>query len=52
MAYFDQNFLTIDVYKRQLQTRLNGVLHKEGSRWMADSINAQGLTFKDRKSVV
>ncbi len=30
---------------RFLQTRLNGVLHKEGSRWMADSINAQGLTF-------
>ncbi|HBW5536130.1 TPA: type VI secretion protein VasK [Klebsiella aerogenes] len=28
-----------------LQTRLNGVLHKEGSRWVADSINAQGLTF-------
>jgi len=28
-----------------LQTRLNGVLHKEGSRWTADSINAQGLTF-------
>lgn len=30
---------------RFLQTRLNGVLHKEGSRWVADSINAQGLTF-------
>ncbi|HDC4778906.1 TPA: type VI secretion protein VasK [Enterobacter kobei] len=30
---------------RFLQTRLNGVLHKEGSRWTADSINAQGLTF-------
>ncbi len=29
---------------RFLQTRLNGVLHKR-SRWMADSINAQGLTF-------
>lgn len=30
---------------RFLQTRLNGVLHKEGSHWVADSINAQGLTF-------
>jgi type VI secretion system protein ImpL len=30
---------------RFLQTRLNGVLHKEGSRWVPDSINAQGLTF-------
>ncbi|MDW4574956.1 ImcF-related family protein [Atlantibacter hermannii] len=30
---------------RFLQTRLSGVLHKEGSRWTADSINAQGLTF-------
>jgi type VI secretion system protein ImpL len=30
---------------RFLQTRLNGVLHKEGSRWTADSINGQGLTF-------
>lgn len=30
---------------RFLQTRLNGVLHKEGSRWTTDSINAQGLTF-------
>nr|WP_231617171.1 ImcF-related family protein [Erwinia sorbitola] len=30
---------------RFLQTRLNGVLQKEGSRWVADSINAQGLTF-------
>ena len=28
-----------------LQTRLNGVLHKEGSHWVPDSINAQGLTF-------
>jgi type VI secretion system protein ImpL len=28
-----------------LQTHLNGVLHKEGSHWVADSINAQGLTF-------
>ncbi|PRB62917.1 ImcF-related family protein [Erwinia billingiae] len=30
---------------RFLQTRLNGVLHKEGSHWVADSINAQGLIF-------
>lgn len=30
---------------RFLQTRLSGVLHKEGSHWVADSINAQGLTF-------
>jgi len=30
---------------RFLQTRLNGVLHKEGSRWVPDSINAQGLIF-------
>ncbi|MFO6296713.1 ImcF-related family protein [Rahnella selenatireducens] len=28
-----------------LQTRLNGVLHKEGRHWVPDSINAQGLTF-------
>ena len=28
-----------------LQTRLNGVLHREGSHWVPDSINAQGLTF-------
>ena len=28
-----------------LQTRLNGVLHKEGSHWVPDSINAQGLSF-------
>lgn len=28
-----------------LQTRLNGVLHREGSHWIPDSINAQGLTF-------
>lgn len=28
-----------------LQTRLKGVLHREGSRWVPDSINAQGLTF-------
>lgn len=30
---------------RFLQTRLNGVLHKEGSHWVPDSINAQGLQF-------
>ncbi len=30
---------------RFLQTRLNGVLHKEGSHWVPDSINAQGLAF-------
>jgi type VI secretion system protein ImpL len=30
---------------RFLETRLNGVLHKEGSHWVPDSINAQGLTF-------
>ncbi len=29
---------------RFLQTRLNGVLHKEGSRWVVDGINAQGLS--------
>ncbi|KAB8313491.1 type VI secretion protein VasK [Erwinia endophytica] len=28
-----------------LQTRLKGVLHREGSHWVPDSINAQGLTF-------
>jgi len=28
-----------------LQTRLKGILHREGSRWVPDSINAQGLTF-------
>lgn len=30
---------------RFLQTRLNGVLHKEGSHWVPDAINAQGLQF-------
>ncbi|WP_374684519.1 ImcF-related family protein [Scandinavium hiltneri] len=30
---------------RFLQTRLSGVLHKEGSHWVPDSINAQGLEF-------
>lgn len=28
-----------------LQTRLQGVIHREGSRWVPDSINSQGLTF-------
>ncbi len=28
-----------------LQSRLNGVLHREGSHWVPDSINAQGLNF-------
>ena len=28
-----------------LRTRLNGVLHKEGSHWVPDTIKAQGLTF-------
>ncbi|MDY1039328.1 ImcF-related family protein [Lelliottia sp. CFBP8978] len=28
-----------------LQTRLKGVLHREGNHWLPDSINAQGLTF-------
>ena len=28
-----------------LQTRLKGVLHREGSHWVPDSIHSQGLTF-------
>lgn len=28
-----------------LQTQLKGVLHKEGNRWVPDSINSQGLAF-------
>lgn len=28
-----------------LQTRLRGVLHKEGNHWVPDSINSQGLAF-------
>lgn len=28
-----------------LQARLSGVLHREGSRWVPDSINSQGLVF-------
>ncbi|MCZ7837047.1 ImcF-related family protein [Atlantibacter hermannii] len=31
--------------ERFLTTELNGVLHKEGSRWVADKTNSQGLTF-------
>lgn len=30
---------------RFLATELNGVLHKEGSRWVPDSAHGQGLTF-------
>ncbi|MDF7680982.1 ImcF-related family protein [Enterobacteriaceae bacterium ESL0689] len=30
---------------RFLQTRLNGLLHREGNHWVPDSINAQGLEF-------
>lgn len=28
-----------------LQTRLKGVLHREGNHWVPDSINSQGLVF-------
>ncbi|MFC6363200.1 ImcF-related family protein [Tatumella punctata] len=28
-----------------LQTRLKGILHRQGSRWVPDSINSQGLIF-------
>ncbi|WP_436883426.1 ImcF-related family protein [Enterobacter asburiae] len=28
-----------------LKTSLNGVLHQEGSRWVPDPLNGQGLTF-------
>ncbi|WP_396673371.1 ImcF-related family protein [Morganella psychrotolerans] len=31
--------------QRFLETRLKGVLHKEGTHWVPDSTNAQGLTF-------
>lgn len=31
--------------ERFLTTQLGGVLHKEGSRWVADETNSQGLTF-------
>lgn len=30
---------------RFLATELNGVLHKEGSRWVPDNAHSQGLTF-------
>lgn len=30
---------------RFLQTRLKGVLHREGNHWVPDSINSQGLVF-------
>ncbi|CAI1904184.1 Uncharacterized protein conserved in bacteria [Serratia fonticola] len=28
-----------------MKTSLNGVLHQEGSRWVPDALNSQGLTF-------
>lgn len=31
--------------QRFLETHLNGVLHKEGTHWIPDTTNAQGLTF-------
>ncbi|MEZ2862552.1 ImcF-related family protein [Proteus terrae] len=31
--------------QRFLETHLNGVLHKEGTHWVPDTTNAQGLTF-------
>ena len=31
--------------ERFLTTELNGVLHKEGSQWVPDKVNSQGLTF-------
>lgn len=31
--------------ERFLTTELSGVLHKEGSQWVADKVNSQGLTF-------
>ncbi|WP_380180842.1 ImcF-related family protein [Kalamiella sp. sgz302252] len=30
---------------RFLQSQLNGVLHQEGSHWVPDAVNAQGLRF-------
>lgn len=30
---------------RFLTTELNGVLHKEGSQWVPDTVNSQGLNF-------
>ncbi|WHP78934.1 type VI secretion protein VasK [Edwardsiella anguillarum] len=31
--------------ERFLTAELSGVLHKEGSRWVADKVNSQGLSF-------
>lgn len=31
--------------QRFLETHLNGVLHKEGTHWVPDTTNVQGLTF-------
>lgn len=31
--------------ERFLTTELNGVLHKEGSQWVPDKVNSQGLNF-------
>ena len=31
--------------ERFLTTELNGVLHKEGSQWVPEKVNSQGLTF-------
>ncbi|MFP1747756.1 ImcF-related family protein [Lonsdalea quercina] len=31
--------------ERFLTTELSGVLHKEGSQWVPDKVNSQGLTF-------
>ncbi|WP_336803070.1 hypothetical protein, partial [Erwinia aphidicola] len=31
--------------ERFLSAELGGVLHKEGSQWVADRTNSQGLTF-------
>jgi len=31
--------------ERFLTTELNGVMHKEGSQWVADKVNSQGLSF-------
>lgn len=31
--------------ERFLTTELSGVLHKEGSQWVADKVNSQGLAF-------
>lgn len=31
--------------QRFLESRLGGILHKEGSKWVPDTVNAQGLVF-------